>query len=49
LNWLAGEGWQEFFKDKGDPWDTYHTAEAFRQRHTMDGFRAMAAMLSRAN
>jgi hypothetical protein len=47
LEWVAGPGWREFFEDKGEPWDKYGNAEAFRQRHLMDGFTALASVLSR--
>ena len=47
LAWAAGTGWRDYFRDKGEPWDKYGTAEAFRQRHLMDGFTALAGVLNR--
>jgi hypothetical protein len=41
LGWLAGIGWGEYFKDKGEPWDQYVTPEAFRQRHLIMGVNAI--------
>lgn len=47
LGWVAGDGWSQFFKDKGEPWDGYLTAEAYRQRHTTEGLKALATLLRR--
>ncbi len=42
-----GDGWRALFKDKGAPWDTYHTAEDFRQRHLTDALQGVITTLLR--
>lgn len=47
LGWLSGEGWSDYFSRRGEPWDTWNTAEDFRQRHLVDALRTMVAALKR--
>lgn len=47
LSWAAGPGWGPLFRDKGEPFDAYRTAEAFRQRHLTATVGAMFKALAR--
>lgn len=44
-----GDGWRALFKDKGPPWDSYLTAEDFRNRHLTDALKGVITTLLRTS
>lgn len=44
-----GDGWLDLFKDKGAPWDSYRTAEDFRNRHLTDALKGVVMAVLRTS